>query len=65
MDVPVDKITESILAYIAGYLVAKSEADHTCSVCVAALCTGCATVTKDREALIGLKSCTGLGGVST
>ena len=63
MPVPQDKITDNVLAYIAGYLVSKSEADHTCSACNAALCAGRATVTKDRESLIGFKSFTGLRSI--
>ena len=63
MDVPVDTITENVLAYIAGYLIAKSENDHSCSLCVTALRAGRQTVQNDRELLIGLKSFTGLRSI--
>ena len=59
MDVPIGTVTENVLAYILGYLIAKSDDRHTFPKCKAALCSGNTTVLKDREALIGLKSYTG------
>ena len=55
----VDRATENVLTYIAGYLALRARRRHSCDQCVSALTKDTAIVTCDREALIGLKSFTG------
>lgn len=58
---PMDHISHNVLAYIGGYLLAKGLPRHDCSQCEAALRASGGVITRPRDALIALKSYTGVG----
>ena len=56
---PIDAVQANILTYIAGYLLRKGQAKHTCAQCSRELEKPEKAVVYDREILCGLKSYTG------